>query len=56
MAKVGLTLRDYKKLWRKHGGDQHGPRVETMTIPESNFEAFIRDAVATAIATKEQKL
>lgn len=32
-----------RQLWKKHGGDQHGPRVETMTIPEANFAAFIAD-------------
>ena len=35
-----------RKLWHKHGGDQHGPRVETMTIPEVNFNAFITEVIA----------
>lgn len=30
-----------KALWRKHGGTQHGPRVEHYTIPEDDFWLFI---------------
>lgn len=36
-----MDKRDIKALWREHGGRQHGPRVETMTIPEADFWKFI---------------
>jgi hypothetical protein len=42
-------MTDARELWRKHGGDQHGPRIETMTIPESNFNAFLKDAFIAAL-------
>ena len=40
-----------RKLWHKHGGHQHGPRVETMTIPEVNFNAFITEVIANQTKT-----
>lgn len=39
-------LSDWRKLWRQHGGDWHGPRVEKWTIPEDNFCAFMDAAIA----------
>ncbi len=41
-----MTLGEIRKLWRKHGGDQHGPRVETWTIPEDNMQAFVSDLLS----------
>lgn len=29
----------HRNLWRAHGGRQHGPHIETYTIPESAFGA-----------------
>lgn len=29
------------KLWRAHGGGQHGPNTETVTMPLANFAGFI---------------
>ena len=46
-----MKASEIKKLWRKHGGDQHGPRVETMTIPEDGFYSFILELL---IKDKEQ--
>ena len=31
-----------RKIWQAHGGRQHGPRVETWTIPESKMLGFVR--------------
>lgn len=33
-------------LWRKHGGSQHGPHVETKTIPADRFYEFLQDAMS----------
>lgn len=41
------------RLWREHGGRQHGPHTETLTMPLANFRAFV-DALATAILTQEK--
>ncbi len=30
-------------LWKKHGGDIHGPHIETVTIPESQFYKFLEE-------------
>lgn len=38
-----MKLDEIRSLWRSHGGDQHGPRVETWTIPEANVEGFVDD-------------
>ena len=38
---------DIKKLWAEHGGETHGPRVETVTMPEHLFWGFV-DALITA--------
>jgi hypothetical protein len=38
-----LTRGNIRKIWAKHGGAQHGPRVETMTIPEADFFAFVTE-------------
>ena len=44
MDEVGLeTLRP---LWKAHGGNWHGPRVEHWTIPEANMAAFFNAALA----------
>jgi hypothetical protein len=32
-----------KQLWAKHGGRQHGPNVETVTMPLENLGAFLND-------------
>ena len=45
-----LKFSELKNLWRKHGGDQHGPRVETLTIPEANFMAFMTEAITRSVA------
>lgn len=48
-----MKASDIKKLWRKHGGDQHGPRVETMTIPEDRFYDFILELLEKDKETSE---
>lgn len=37
------------RLWRAHGGDQHGPNVETVTMPLHKFFGFVRAAIAAAL-------
>lgn len=34
-----------RELWKKHGGAQHGPRTETLYMPEANFAGFIADLI-----------
>lgn len=46
-----MKLSEIREIWRKHGGSQHGPNVETWTIPEANVEAFTADLIAQAKAT-----
>jgi hypothetical protein len=41
--KADLARGDIRKIWAQHGGTQHGPRVETMTIPEADFFAFVTE-------------
>jgi hypothetical protein len=41
--KADLTRANIRKIWAQHGGAQHGPRVETMTIPEADFFAFVTE-------------
>ncbi|RWO57266.1 Lar family restriction alleviation protein [Mesorhizobium sp.] len=43
VAVKGLTDAEIKKLWRQNGGSQHGPHVETYTIPEVGFFGFVVD-------------
>ncbi len=43
----------HRDLWRSHGGSQHGPCVETYTIPEAQFDAFCRSVEAPLLATIE---
>ena len=37
---------DIKKLWAEHGGETHGPRVETVTMPEHLFWGFVEAITA----------
>lgn len=41
----------HRDLWRSHGGSQHGPCVETCTIPEAQFDAFCQSVEAPLLAT-----
>lgn len=34
---------EIRDLWRKHGGGNHGPRTEVVTMPMDNFKAFLAD-------------
>lgn len=36
-----LSKSEIMGLWRAHGGDQHGPNIETVTMPLSKFCGFI---------------
>jgi hypothetical protein len=45
---MGVSART---LWKKHGGSQHGPRIETLTMPEANFPAFITELLALRTVT-----
>lgn len=47
-------LSDWRNLWRLHGGDWHGPRVETWTVPEDNFCAFMDAAVEAAVLAERE--
>lgn len=52
-ASAGVTVKPLKlgevlKLWRQHGGDTHGPRIETWTIPEARVMGFIAALSPTA--------
>lgn len=38
---------DIRAFWRKHGGQQHGPIVEHMTIAETKFYPLMRAFIAT---------
>ena len=33
---------DIRAFWHKHGGQQHGPHVEHMTIAETKFYPLMR--------------
>lgn len=49
-----------RDLWKKHGGEQHGPITETMTIPAHKFYAFMAEWTMMIcefidIAQQEQK-
>lgn len=38
-----IEQREIRELWKKHGGDQHGPNVETVTMPLEHFHHFMED-------------
>ena len=46
-GRVKPTLADLRPIWKRHGGDWHGPRVERWTIPEANVEAFFKDVLSS---------
>ena len=37
---MNLDRGDFRILWKEHGGSSHGPIVEHVTMPESNFWGF----------------
>ncbi len=43
-----LTLAQSMKLWREHGGDSHGPRVEHVSMKQSDFLGFCRALIGLA--------
>lgn len=48
-----LSDEGMRDLWRKHGGDFHGPRVETGTMPEADLLPFLRSLITGApLATR----
>lgn len=49
-----MTRTEIRDLWRAHGGSQHGPRVETMTMPEASFYEFVA-AVEAAVRADERE-
>ena len=49
MAEV-LTDDDLRKMWRRAGGEFHGPNVETGDMPESKLLPFLR-----RLATRSQE-
>ena len=48
-----LTLGDLRPIWRKHGGDWHGPHVEMWIIPEKNMVAVV-SAFLSALSGEAQ--
>lgn len=50
-----MKLSEIRKIWRRHGGDQHGPRVETWTIPEANMKDFVSDLLRSAPQNEEER-
>ncbi len=38
-----MTDSELRGLWRKAGGNFHGPSVETGTMPEANLLPFLRE-------------
>jgi len=40
-----VTLADLRPIWKAHGGDWHGPKVERWSIPEANMPAFFNDTL-----------
>lgn len=42
------------RLWIEHGGDHHGPRVETVTMPMSKLMGFVA-AIRAAERQTSQK-
>ena len=47
---VNMSASEMKALWKAHGGDQHGPRVEQYYIKEADWYKF-----AKALYTKGQQ-
>lgn len=41
-----MTHQEIMALWYKHGGSVHGPRVETVTMPEEDFWSFVEAVLA----------
>ena len=39
-----------RRLWKEHGGRQHGPHVETLTMPEEKFDGFIQAAITAYLS------
>lgn len=37
---------ELRAMWREHGGDFHGPNVETGTMPEAQLLPFLRELMA----------
>lgn len=42
-------IQQVHELWTKHGGERHGPRVETVTMPLSRFLSFVEDVRRLAL-------
>jgi hypothetical protein len=38
-----MTDDDLRAIWRNKGGDFHGPRIETGTMPEYKLLPFLRE-------------
>lgn len=51
-----ITRQDAMRLWRKHGGSQHGPRVETVTMPLNQFHDFVADLINAALPVERSDL
>lgn len=45
------TLREF---WRTHGGDFHGPNIETGTMPELNLLPLLRRLLTDARTARDQ--
>lgn len=45
--RASLTQTQIMDLWRRHGGDVHGPRVETVTMPLLKFWGFVAELSRT---------
>ena len=50
-----FTDDELRDIWRAHGGDFHGPNVETGTMPEENLLPFLRGVFSGAFGFQPPK-
>lgn len=54
LAVKALDNAEIRQAWKQHGGSQHGPHVETFTIPEAGFWMFIDALRSTLVPVKDE--
>lgn len=42
-------LERLRPIWKAHGGEWHGPKVETWSIPEARMTSFMAEALRPAL-------